>query len=86
MKKLILLAGAVMAFTTSCTVVTPGIATGNESIKRGEIEKKLFLGIGSVDLGVLKAAEKAGIDKVATVDFSRSGLFIVRYKVIVTGE
>jgi len=84
MKKLLIGLG-IVALATSCKVVTPGIATGNEGLETVVLEEKTFLGIGSVNIGAIEAAEKAGFTKVASIDYSRSGLFVVRYKVIVTG-
>tara|TARA_B110000285_G_C15064302_1_gene584213 strand:+ start:1084 stop:1344 length:261 start_codon:yes stop_codon:yes gene_type:complete len=86
MKKILILA-CVAIFATSCTITYPGIATGNEATKTGEVEEVLFLGLGSVNLGVENAAKKAGITKIATVDYSvKAGLIITKYKIIVTGN
>ena len=86
MKKILILA-CVAIFATSCTISYPGIATGNEATKTGEVKKKLFLGIGSANLGIEEAAKQGKITKVATVDYSvKQGLFFVTYKVMVTGN
>lgn len=86
MKKILLFA-VVAVFATSCTMTYPGIATGNEASKTGEVKKKLFLGIGSADLGSEAAAKQGKITKIATVDYSvKHGLLFTTYKVIVTGN
>lgn len=88
MKKILLFASAV-ALCASCTMVYPGIATGNVAEKTGEVEKEVWFGIAikPVNLGIEKAASNGGITKVATVDYSiKKGLFKTTYKVIVTGN
>jgi len=88
MKKISLLLGAGLVFlVSSCTVVYPGVATSNKIVKTGEVEAKLFLGLGNVDVGLYQAAKNGGITKIATYDYSvRAGLFTTKYKTIVTGE
>ncbi len=88
MKKLTIIVGASLALlASSCTVIYPGVAVQNKIEKTGTVEAKTFLGIGNVDIGAQEAAKKGGINKIATVDYSvRYGLFITKYKVIVTGE
>ena len=88
MKKISLLLGAGLVFlVSSCTVVYPGVATNNKIVKSGEVEAKLFLGLGNIDVGLYQAAKNGGITKIATYDGSvRQGLFIRKYKTIVTGE
>ena len=86
MKKILILA-CVAILATSCTITYPGIATGNEATKTGEAKEKLFMGLGSANLGAETAAKNAGITKIATVDYSvKAGLFFTTYKVIVTGN
>ena len=86
MKKILILA-CVAIFATSCTITYPGIATGNEATKTGEVKAKLFMGLGNAILGVETAAKNAGITKVATVDYSvKAGFLFTTYKVIVTGN
>jgi hypothetical protein len=86
MKKILILA-CVAIFATSCTITYPGIATGNEATKTGEVKAKLFMGLGNANLGVETAAKNAGITKVATVDYSvKAGFLFTTYKVIITGN
>jgi len=88
MKKISLLLGAGLVFlVSSCTVVVPGVATNNKIEKSGEVEGKLFLRLGNVDIGLYQAAKNGNIDRIATYDYSvRAGLFITKYKTIVTGN
>ncbi len=88
MKKLSIILGASLALSlSSCTIIYPGVATDNKIVKTGEVEAKTFLGIGNVDVGLNEAAKNGGITKIATVDYSiRYGLFITKYKTVVTGE
>jgi len=86
MKKILLFA-SIVAFATSCTISYPGIATGNEATKTGEVKEKLLFGIGNANLGAEAAAKQGKITKIATVDYSvKQGLFFVTYKVMVTGN
>ena len=86
MKKILILV-CVAIFATSCTITYPGIATGNEATKTGIVKEKLFLGLGSANLGVETAAKNGGITKVATVDYAvKGGLLFTTYTVIVTGN
>ena len=82
MKKISLLLGAGLVFlVSSCTVVYPGVATSNKIVKTGEVEAKLFLGLGNVDVGLYQAAKNGGITKIATYDYSvRAGLFTTKYE------
>ncbi|MFQ3326924.1 MAG: hypothetical protein ACJASM_001858 [Salibacteraceae bacterium] len=88
MKNISLLLGAGLVFlASSCTIVVPGVATTNKIEKSGEAEGKLFLGLGNVDIGLYKAAQNGNINRIATYDYSvRAGLFITKYKTIVTGN
>lgn len=88
MKKIIFV-GVIAAVLTSCASATyPGVATGNQSLKTGIAEKKVWFGTAkTVDLGIVKAAQNGGITKVATVDYQiKYGFFNTTYKTIVTGE
>jgi hypothetical protein len=98
MKKLLFI-GAVAAFVTSCTTVYPVTATNNPiGGKVGTSETSILfgaagatnLGFGLVtnsDYGVIEAAKKGGINKVATVDIEVTDYIVFRKaKLIVTGE
>lgn len=61
MRKIIVLASVVALMSTSCAVITPGVATGNVAEKTGFVSAKTFLGITfkPIDLSVAKAAKKS---------------------------
>lgn len=89
MKKIMMLAMLIAFIGTSCTVITPGVATGNEALKVGKVKKKLFLGITfkPVDLSVATAAKNGGITKIATMDYSvRYGFPFRTYELVLTGN
>jgi hypothetical protein len=90
MKKYLLVLGTVLTvFVSSCTLPGYTAATGNNSGKESEVVYRAFLNIRlkSWDLSVASCAKKAGITKVATVDYDlRQGLFITRYRLRITGE
>lgn len=88
MRKIIVLASVVALIGTSCAVITPGVATGNVAEKTGFVSAKTFLGITfkPIDLSVAKAAKKAGITKIATMDYSVTYGIMTRYKLVITGE
>jgi hypothetical protein len=74
----------------SCSVSGPLMVSNNSvGSKRGEASRSVFLGIsfGHTDLGVITAAKKGKINKVATVDWKiKSGGFRTTYSTVVTGE
>lgn len=90
MKKNMIIIVAVLAtiFTSSCTVIYPGVATQASSVKVGTAEKKVWFGLAfNVDVSIAKAAKNGGIKKVATVDYGvKGGLFSKTYITKVTGE
>lgn len=80
---------------SSCSISGPyvmpkALVTKNSvGTKVGIAEKKTYFGImfGSADLGIVAAAKKGGITKVATVDSEIVSRFIVTtYRTKVTGE
>ena len=79
-----------LVFMASCSVSMPAIVTDNAGEKIGTAEYSVILGIFrpmSADIGIAKAAKKAGITRVASVDFVvESGLFKTTYKTVVTGN
>ena len=90
MKKQIIIASAalVLLLTSSCSMVSPGIATQATSSKVGIAEKKVWLGLAfNVDVSIATAAKNGGIKKVATVDYGvRRGFLNTTYFTKVTGE
>ena len=78
------------SFLASCSVAGPLMVTNHTvGSKRGEASRSIFLGItfGHTDLGVITAARKGGVKKVATVDWKvKSKMFKTTYSTIVTGE
>lgn len=78
------------SFLASCSVAGPLMVTNNTiGSKRGEASRKIFfnLAFGHTDLGVITAARKGGVKKVATVDWKvKGGAFSKTYSTIVTGE
>jgi hypothetical protein len=88
-KYLIILGTALTFFLGSCSLPGYTTATGNNASKEAEVAYRAFLNIRlkSWDLSVASCAKKAGITKVATVDYDlRQGLFITRYRLRITGE
>jgi hypothetical protein len=88
MKKIIFIL-AVAVSMASCNLAGYTTATGNNGVKESETVYKAFLNIRLKpwDLSVASCAEKAGITKVATVDYDlRAGLFITTYRLRITGE
>jgi hypothetical protein len=90
MKKQIIIASAVLVslIATSCSMVSPGVATQASSVKVGTAEKKVWLGLAfNVDVSIATAAKNGGIKKVATVDYGiRKGFLNTTYITKVTGE
>jgi hypothetical protein len=88
MRKILVLATMVALIGTSCTVMTPGVATGNVASKTGTVKKKVFLGMTfkPIDLSIATAAKNGGITKVATMDYSVRRGFFTTYKLVITGE
>jgi hypothetical protein len=88
MKKIIFIL-AVAVSMASCSLPGYTTATGNKGVKESETVYKAFLNIRLKpwDLSVASCAEKAGITKVATVDYDlKAGLFITTYRLRITGE
>jgi hypothetical protein len=90
MKKQIIIASAVIVtlLASSCSMVSPGIATQASSQKVGIAEKKVWFGLAfNVDVSIATAAKNGGIKKVATVDHGvRRGFLNTTYFTKVTGE
>jgi hypothetical protein len=90
MKKQIIIASVVLAsvFATSCSMVSPGIATQAASTKVGIAEKKVWFGLAfNVDVSAATAAKNGGIKKIATIDHGvRRGFLNTTYFTKVTGE
>ncbi|MFT4755366.1 MAG: hypothetical protein ACI85Q_002935 [Salibacteraceae bacterium] len=88
MKKIIILASVLALIGTSCTVVVPGVATGNVAEKTGFVSKSTFLGITfkPIDLSIATAAKNGDITKIATMDYSVKYGFITKYKLVITGQ
>jgi hypothetical protein len=92
MKKLnrLFLAIGIAIAIASCSIQQPIAITKNPvGSKKGIAEKKVFMGImlKPTDIGIQKAAANGGIKKISTVEFeAKYGLFIQKYKTVVTGE
>ena len=90
MKKVFLVL-SVTLFLTSCAVTLPVNATSNEvGSKVGMSKATGFLGVlyFNQDASIQKAAKKAGITKISTVDLKQTDLLgiIQTYECIVTGN
>jgi hypothetical protein len=75
----------------SCAVSYPVQVTNNKVIKEGSISQHIWFGVRpqDMDLSIRTAAERGGIQKVATVDFlveTRLLGFHMIYTTRVTGE
>lgn len=84
-----------VALLSSCAISGPytypkALVTQNSvGTKVGVAEKKAYFGImfGSADLGIVAAAKKGNITKIATVDQEIvSGYIVTKYRTKVTGE
>lgn len=95
-----IMAFAVVVLFASCSLTRPYTATNNPiGSKTGKSETTLILGTSSGqnlqaglystnnDFGVIEAARKANIDKIATVDVKTTNFILFqKVQVIVTGE
>lgn len=81
----LLLGGFLLASATSCVVSLEHQITGNPvGTKKGVVKSNAFK--ANNDYSIRKAAKKAGIDKIATIDIKTSVFIIPFYKITVTGE
>lgn len=72
----------------SCSVTAPVAVTDNPvGTRRGVAKATTVFGIGTVDVGIEKAAKNGKITRVATVDYKVGVIFffIAKYETIVTG-
>ena len=88
--KIILIPIGIFAFS-SCSVTTPVLVTDNViGEKTGEASASVFLGFikpMNMDLSIQTAAKNGGITEVGSVDYQvYGGLFVSKYKTIVTGR
>ncbi len=82
---------ALVAVLSSCSLTMPVCATSNPvGSKVGTAKATGYLGVlfFDQDASIQKAAKKAGIKKISTVDVKSTSLLgiIVGYETIVTGE
>ncbi len=96
----LIVAAIVTVLITSCSITRPYTATNNAiGSKTGKSETTLILGASTgqnlqsalystnKDFGVIQAAKKGKIDKVATVDVKTTNfLLFQKVEIIVTGE
>jgi len=83
--RILLLAGVVGAFMSSCTIAHSVTVTNNPVGTKTGVAKSTNL--GNIDVTLEKAAKDAGITKIGTVEFKATAiLFFVKYKTTVTGE
>ncbi|MCP4520144.1 MAG: hypothetical protein GY827_00340 [Cytophagales bacterium] len=81
----LLLGGLLMASATSCVVSYEHQVTGNPvGTKKAVVKSNGFK--ANNDYSIRKAAKKAGINKIATIDIKTSVFIVPFYKIIVTGE
>ncbi len=81
----LVLGGLLLASATSCVVGYEHQITGNPvGTKKGVVKSNAFK--MNNDYSIRKAAKKAGINKIATVDIKTSVFIVPFYKITVTGE